>query len=175
MPIASRTYLEAVPSTRVTPESLYRDYGRYVASIAHRLLGRDDEVDDLTQDVFLAAHRGLHNLRDPDAAKAWLASITVRLARRKLRVRHVRMMLGLLSDADCEDVASPDASPEDRSLVARVYRLLDKLPADERIAWTLRYLEGQKLDVIAEICGISLATAKRRITAAQEHVRRGLE
>ena len=36
----------------------YRLYSRYVAAIAIRLIGRDDEVDDVVQDVFLRAHRG---------------------------------------------------------------------------------------------------------------------
>jgi len=166
--------LEVVPSSEITPESLYRDYGRYVASIAHRLLGRDDEVDDVIQDVFLAAHRGLDQLRDPGAVKGWLAAITVRTARHKLRMRKVRAFFHLDAASEHETVSSADASPEDRTLVAQVYRLLDELPADERIAWTLRHLEGEKLDVVADFCGISLATAKRRIQAAQDHLKRGL-
>jgi DNA-directed RNA polymerase specialized sigma24 family protein len=45
-------------------EALFRQYAPYVARIGHRLLGRGDEVDDLVQDVFLAAHRGLTRLRE---------------------------------------------------------------------------------------------------------------
>jgi RNA polymerase sigma-70 factor (ECF subfamily) len=165
--------LEVVPPAHLTPESIYRDYARYVASIAHRLLGRDDEVDDVIQDVFLAAHRGLADLREPGAIKGWLAAITVRTARHKLRMRKLRAFFHLDSESEDEPSAT-DASPEDRTLVGQVYRLLDELPADERIAWTLRHLEGEKLDVVAEMCGISLATAKRRIQSAQDHLKRGL-
>ena len=171
--VVTRARLEVVPPSELTPAGLYRDYSRYVAAIAHRLLGRDDEVDDLVQDVFLAAQSGLGRLREPAAVKGWLASITVRIARRKLRMRRVRTMLHLDAD-DSYDVASEDASPETRALVKRVYAALDRIPADERIAWTLRHIEGEKLDAVAEICGISLATAKRRIAAAQERLQRGL-
>ena len=52
---------------------LFRRYAPYVATIGLRLLGRDDELDDLVQDVFIEAHRGLHSLRTPDAIKGWLA------------------------------------------------------------------------------------------------------
>jgi hypothetical protein len=41
-------------------DTLFRRYASYVAAIAHRLLGRDDDVDDTVQEVFLAAIRGLH-------------------------------------------------------------------------------------------------------------------
>jgi RNA polymerase sigma-70 factor, ECF subfamily len=42
------------------------------------------------------------------------------------------------------------------------------LPVDQRIAWSLRYLEGEPLDAIAATCGCSLSTAKRRVGAAKE-------
>jgi DNA-directed RNA polymerase specialized sigma24 family protein len=63
---------------------LFRRYASYVATIGIRLLGRDDELDDLVQEVFIEAYRGLHQLRSADAAKAWLARITVRRATRRL-------------------------------------------------------------------------------------------
>jgi RNA polymerase sigma-70 factor (ECF subfamily) len=46
------------------------------------------------------------------------------------------------------------------------------VPPRDRIAWTLRYIEGQQLEEVAGICGCSLATAKRRISAAQERIER---
>jgi len=71
-------------------DSLFRRYAPYVAAVAHRLLGRDDDVDDTVQEVFLVAVRGIHAVRDPAAVKAWLARIAVRVARRKLQKRRLR-------------------------------------------------------------------------------------
>lgn len=149
-----------------TLEGWFRRYSPYVARIALRLLGRDDDVDDVVQDVFLTAHRGLHDLRDPAAIRGWLATVTVRVARRKLAVRRVRAFFHLDAEASYDDVASTSASPEDRALLARIYVVLDGLPAPDRIAWTLRFVEGEKLADVARLCGCSLATAKRRIDAA---------
>src|SRR4051812_49898973 len=73
----------------------FRLYARYVAAIALRLLGRDDEVDDVVQEVFLSAAGGLGRLRDPEALKGWLATVTVRLAGRRLRARRMRAWLHL--------------------------------------------------------------------------------
>ena len=145
---------------------LFRRYAPYVAKIGYRLLGRDSEVDDLVQDVFLAAHRGLRSLRSRDAIKGWLATVTVRQARRRLRARRVRIMLHLDSSPDYVEVVDESATSEQRTLVSQVYEVLDRLPVNQRIAWSLRHIEGESLERVAELSGCSLATAKRRIKAA---------
>ena len=155
-------------------EEAFARFAPYVASIGLRILGRRDEVDDLVQDVFLVAARGLESLRDPSATKAWLATVAVRTARKKLRRRRLKMMLSLDHAPDYEDVTDPAASPEVRAMLKSIYGTLDRLPADERIAWSLRYVEGEKLDRIALLCGCSLATAKRRINRAQETIRKAV-
>ncbi len=153
-------------------DALFRRYAPYVARVALRILGRSDEVDDLVQDVFLAAHRGLGRLREPAAVKGWLATVAVRSARRRLRARRLRAFFGLDRPADYAEVADGAASPETRALLARLYRVLDGLPAAERIAWALRHVEGERLDRVALLCGCSLATAKRRVAAAQATLER---
>jgi len=145
---------------------VFRRYSPYVAAVAHRLLGRDSEVDDTVQEVFLVAVRGLSRVRDPGAVKAWLARIAVRSARRRLRLRRVRAVFGLCDAAGYESIADAGASPEQRTLLRRVYLVLDTLPADQRIAWTLRHIEGERLEAVAALTSCSLATAKRRIAAA---------
>lgn len=146
--------------------SAFRAYGRYVAWIGMRILGRREDVDDLVQDVFLDAVRGIDRLRDPGAAKAWLATLTVRKARRVLRKRRMMRFLGMDEGADYGEIVDETASSSQRVMIADLYRMLDTLPTEERLAWTLRHLEGEQLDRVAELCGCSLATVKRRIAAA---------
>jgi RNA polymerase sigma-70 factor (ECF subfamily) len=148
----------------------FRQYSPYVAAIALRLLGRDHEIDDVVQDVFLHAFRGADKLRQKDAFKAWLATITVRVARRRLRMRRLRGWLRFDRSPDYESVVAPGASPEDRALLGRVYRILDMVPVEQRLAWALRYVHGSDLEEVAQACGCSLATVKRRIAAAQAAV-----
>jgi len=172
------TPLRVLPTPEPTAEvdtrsldAVFRAYSRYVATVAARLLGRDDEVDDVVQTVFLTALKGLERLREPKAAKGWLATVTVRVASRRLRFRKVRAMVGLDDTPEyVETVVAPGATPDERVLLSRVYTVLDELPVNERIAWTLRYMEGERLEDVARIAGCSLATAKRRIAAAQEAI-----
>jgi RNA polymerase sigma-70 factor, ECF subfamily len=154
----------------VTLEALMQRYERYVAGIAVRLLGRDDQdIDDVVQDVFWKAWRHLPSLTDMQAARGWLAVVTTRVVRRKRVRRRFRRFFHV--DSPSEDVPAPGASAEEMATLTRVYAELDRLPIDDRLAWSLRYIEGEQLGTVAEACGCSLATAKRRIQAAQGALR----
>ncbi len=164
--------LRSEPSLEATLDldGLFRRYAPYVAAIAHRLLGRDEEVDDTIQEVFVAAVRGVHAVRDPAAIRGWLARVTVRVARQRLRKRRLRVFLGLDEPVVYDSVVDQSASAEQRTLLARVYGILDRLPPNERIAWSLRHIEGEPLENVASLAGCSLATAKRRIAAAAQKI-----
>lgn len=149
-------------------DDAYRRFAPYVAAIAVRILGRSDELDDLVQDVFVEATRGIASLAEPQAIRGWLARIAVRASVRRLRRRRLLRALYLAIDdhADYDALAAPDATPEQRAMVARVYRALDALPLDERVAWVLRHVQGATLDEAAALCGCSLSTYQRRLRRA---------
>ena len=156
---------EACPGPAADPmETLFRDHARYVAAIALRILGRDDEVDDVVQEVFLAAIGGLRDCSSAPAVRGWLATVTVRRASRRLRLRRLRAILGLGRPAP--SLPAPEANPEERVQLHRIYAALDELPVEQRVAWVLRHGEGEPLEDVARLCGCSIATAKRRIAAA---------
>jgi RNA polymerase sigma-70 factor (ECF subfamily) len=161
------TLVSAPPATDLA--SVYARYAPYVAAVAFRLLGRDDEIDDVVQEVFVVATRGLRKLREAGAIKGWLATVAVRHATRRLRRRRLRGFLGLDSATE-NDIAASSSDPADRVLLARVYAVLDEMAANERVAWVLHHVEGESLPEVARLCGCSLATVKRRIAAAKRRV-----
>ncbi len=110
---------------------------------------------------------GLHQLRSPDAAKAWLARITVRRATRRLRRRRLRSFFSLESLPSDARLVDDSATPEETAEVASTYRLVERIPVRQRVVWVLKHVEGETLDAIAEICGISKATVQRRLRAAE--------
>jgi RNA polymerase sigma-70 factor (ECF subfamily) len=150
-------------------EALYRRHAATALNLAVRIQGSTSDVEDIVHDAFVRAHQRIGELREPAAFRSWLGSIVVRLVRSRLRRRRLVAMLGLASPepVDLDAVASPNADPEVRALLAQVYALLQTLPADERIAWTLRHVERHRLESVAALVGCSLATAKRRISRAQ--------
>jgi RNA polymerase sigma-70 factor (ECF subfamily) len=154
-------------------EQAFRAHAPQVATLALRILGRREEADDLVQDVFMKAGGWLPKLHDPAAVRAWLLKVTVRLAWRRLRRRRWRVALGLEGSYDYAEVARKGyLSPEDSALLAEVYRILDRVPARERLAWSLRHVDGERLEDVAERCACSLATAKRWIATVQARLQK---
>jgi RNA polymerase sigma-70 factor (ECF subfamily) len=170
----SASVTDAAPTkaenTEVLPlafEEVFRRYAPYVGAVVLQLIGRPGDVDDVVQDVFIQAHRGLSKLRDPSAVRPWLRRIAVRRARRWLRTRWVRRWFGE-SDVDAQvDLTDASATPEERAQIAHVYRMLERMPRDERIVWVLRIVEGETLESVAELLGCSVSTVQRRLRAAQ--------
>ena len=150
-------------------ETLYRRHAEFAFNLAARIQGSATDVEDVVHDAFLKAQERLGDLRDSAAFRPWLGSIVVRLVRTRLRRRKLLRALGLTTPepVEIESIAAVDADPEARALLAQVYALLQTLAADDRIAWTLRYVERHRLETVAVMMDCSLATAKRRIARAQ--------
>ena len=94
----------------LTVEELFVEYRSYVATVAMRILGDPQGADDVVQETFISAHKHLKQLRDPGAAKGWLARIAVRHAQATLRRRKLKRFVGLDSVPDYFAIA-PEASP----------------------------------------------------------------
>lgn len=148
--------------------ALFNEYERYVASIGSRILGSSHGVDDLVQDVFLVIYQEFHKLKDLTSIKAWLATIATRLAWRQRGRPWLYSKLSLTQVEELSPIESPEASPE---LQADLSVLLDRLrsmPESLRDPWLLRFIDGETLPRIAELCECSQSTVQRRLREAGE-------
>jgi RNA polymerase sigma-70 factor (ECF subfamily) len=139
-------------------------YGAMVERLLRRVLGHDPDLEDLVQDAFANVLGSIGQVREGAAVKGWIASIAVHTAHRAIRRRKLARWLAIFHPAS-EPVSPPAHEP--REALRRVYELLDRLPTDERIAFTLRYIEEMPLEEVAVASGVSLATIKRRLSRAE--------
>ena len=169
--VAGSTSLSDIDS-RARLADLYAKYALFVARFASRLLPRQDEVEDVVQEVFLIAAKQLDDLKDPPKVRGWLKVVTLRRAGHFLRWTRVRARLGTFAATSSDEhlLVSPAASPEDRAALRELLVVLERMPIDLRIAWSLRRMHEETVESIAELTGCSLATAKRRIAAAQRFI-----
>lgn len=150
---------------------LFDRHGPHVRRVLQRVLGPDQDLADLLQEVFVAALRDLRKLEDADAISGWLVGIAVHLARRRIRTRTRWRWLLPTAPQDLPEVAVPGPDGAASEQLRASYALLTELPADERIAFCLRFVEGMELTEVAAACDVSLATAKRRLRRAEDAFR----
>jgi RNA polymerase sigma-70 factor (ECF subfamily) len=140
----------------------------HVERMLTRILGFCSELDDLTQEVFIRAFARIAELREPESLRAWLNSFAVFVAREAIRRKRRRRWLVFLPTGETPEPAASVASLEARTALRVFYEVLDGFGTDERIAFTLRFVEGMELTEVAEACQVSLATIKRRLKRASD-------
>ena len=149
---------------------LYRRHVRYVAGALHRVLRRDEDVDDALQHAFADAHLGLPKLLDPAGVRAWVTRIAIRRAHDRLAAERRRAMLrGALAL-----VLPPAGNPTDRGPVDALQEALSRLHPSYAIPWVLSEIAGHTIDEVASLCGVSPSTAKRHIARATSALERRL-
>lgn len=149
-------------------QALFERHTAMASGLAFRLMGRDEDVDDLVQESFTQALAGLHRLEDPQAFSSWLCAIVVRTAHKILRRRGLLSRLGLRApDAiDVDSLVGRDVPADVACEVRQIYGAIGKLPAKLRVPFVLRRVERMALEDVAKAVGVSRATAKRRIALA---------
>ncbi len=151
---------------------LFNAHRPYVARIGRRILGAGSEVDDLIQDVFLATVRGADKIKDPRRLRAWLGTVTTRMAKRR-RFRRAAQPISGEDVHDLVDLASEEGpGPESTADLSGNVRKLLSLPDELRTPWLLKHLEGRTLEDVAKQCDCSLSTAARRIQLASGKIKR---
>lgn len=133
-----------------------------------RLVGPVSEREDMVQEVFIAAFKGIDRFRGEAAFSTWLYRIVAHVAYAHLR-RRKRAPVPL----ELEDLPppSPDSSPETlaehREQLQQIMRALDSLKPKKRIAFVLRVVEGLSLEEIGQIVGARPAAVGQRVRHAR--------
>ncbi|HEY4826405.1 MAG TPA: sigma-70 family RNA polymerase sigma factor [Solirubrobacteraceae bacterium] len=161
-------------------ELVVRHADRVYAAL--RRFGLDaDEADEVAQEVFLRAWRGLARFEERSQFSTWLYRIAFNEAQRRLSRRPPPRAE---SDPDRDDVVlslpeSPELGPEaqtlDREFEGALEQALDELPAEWRAAVVLRDIEGLSTRDAAEVVGIREASFKSRLHRGRMQLRALLE
>ncbi|MEW5738188.1 MAG: sigma-70 family RNA polymerase sigma factor [Myxococcota bacterium] len=153
---------------------LYRRYAPGLLEVATHLLRSVPAAEDVLHDAFLLAYSRLGQLRAASQFRGWLLAIIVSLVKKRLRRQRLLRWVGLeaVADAPLDVQARDGASVEARGELAVLDAALKALPVAQRMAWMLRYVEGEKLDDVALAMGKSLATTKRYLAKAEAHLAR---
>ncbi len=166
-------------------DSIVRRYQRRVFRVLFVHLGDADSADTLTQECFLRAYRKRESFRGQCRIDTWLLRIAVNLAhdhRRSRRSSFWKRLVGLEGndpDTAPPEFADPRGSPE-RVILARrqlqaVWTAANRLPAQQRAVFLLRFAEEMTLSEIAAVMDWKLGSVKTHLFRAIGAVRTALK
>jgi RNA polymerase sigma-70 factor (ECF subfamily) len=173
---SQRSAVEVVEGLRAgeewASEAIWDRYSDQVGRFFARALGRStDDVEDLTQEVFLRILTRPRAIRDPAALREFIMGVASRVLKNRFRYRWIRRIVHLSEDGQLPDLAETAGGDEaTRQALQRCYAIVDHLNARERAAFVLRYLEEMTLDEVAASLAISRSSAKRLVKSATSKV-----
>ncbi len=160
---------------------LYRKYERRVYRQCYRMLGNQEDAEDMTQEVFLQLFRKAHTFRGESNFSTWLYRLTVNMVLMQLRRRRRwREAVTPLEMAPGSDEASSDVLTVASTRPAQATNMLDRIGLDNAIAqlssgyreiFLLHDLEGYRHDEISKMLGISEGTSKSQLHKARNRMR----
>jgi len=153
-------------------------YQHRIVGLVGRYLRDQDEVQDVAQEAFIKAYRALPRFRGDSAFYTWLYRIAINTAKNHL-VSRSRRPPDSDVDVDMEegtyyeslsDTVNPENSLATDQLEAVVYKAIDDLAEDLKVAVTLREFEGLSYEEIAEVMDCPVGTVRSRIFRAREAI-----
>jgi RNA polymerase sigma-70 factor, ECF subfamily len=165
---------------------LVERWQRKIRGAVYRVVRSEEEAQDICQEAFLKAFRGLHAFKQESRFSSWLYQIALNLSRDRLRRRKTRNWVSL-DDLDEGVPPGSQRAPaegerwvEVLELQERVASAVAALPEEQREAVILKEYQGLTFPEIAEIQGVPVSTVKTRLyrglsVLRERLVRQGLE
>lgn len=172
---------ELVARVRAGDEEAFRlifeRYSRPILGFIFDMVGDRNAAEDLAQETFVRAFRGLGSLRDESKLSTWLFQIAKNVARESLRERR---RTGARVEIDDEEVffelhderPTPAGQLLDKELSGVIRKALMRLDEDKRLVFTLKVLQHRSYEEIAEITGFSVGKLKTDLHRARAEMRR---
>jgi len=163
-----------IAGERAAQEDFYRRYRRVVAANLYRVLHDQRDLDDLVQEVFVIAFRGLPRFRREARLSTWLYRICVNVALGKIRSASRRPVpIPVASpepehDATAVGPETPERLLQRQQSRERVYQILQRLAPKKRMVLYLHEIEGHDLKEIAYLVGANPVTVRTRLFYARK-------
>jgi len=137
---------------------------RGVYYLALDLTGNHHDAEDLSQEVFIKAHRGLARFRGESGMYTWLRRIAINTYLNKKRKKALTLMRFFGEDDDADRSSNEDRSPaqdaEGTNVREHINRALEKLTSRERTAFVLRHHQDMSTREVAESMEVASGTVK---------------
>jgi RNA polymerase sigma-70 factor (ECF subfamily) len=160
-------------------EPLVQKYSPRIFAMARRYARREDEIEDVVQEIWSKAYQRLGTFRGEAPFEHWLMRLAVRTCYDFLRGHQRNRESSFTELTDAENdwldrcVTAPEQTTEDADAARQlVQRILEELPADARLVITLLEIEDRSVKEIAALTGWSPTLVKVRAFRARAKMKR---
>jgi RNA polymerase sigma-70 factor (ECF subfamily) len=164
-----------VSGDQAAHRELFQRERRRVHVILFRVLGSNADMEDLLQEVFIEVFRSIPGFRGEAALGTWLDRIAVRVAYTHITRRRVETVrLSIVPEPAAHQPGADDRAMT-REAAAHLYGALERMPASQRVAFTLHVVDGRPLKQVAESMDASVVATKVRVWRAWRALRKAGE
>ena len=158
---------------------IFERYSRPVIGFIYDMVSDRELSEELAQETFVRAFRGIHGMNPETKLSTWLFGIARNVARESLRARVRSNKQIALDDESVMDLSDNKPVPVDRLLSKElnelIRRALEALDEDKRVVFTLKVFHQCSYEEIAEITGFSMAKLKTDLHRARAEMRRRIK
>ena len=164
-------------------KKLVDEWQDMVYNTAVSIVQNEDDADDITQDVFIQVYQSVSSFKGESKFSTWLYRIVISKAldhvkkkKRKKRFGFMQSLFGTEGEENIqpEEFNHPGVVMENKERAAELFKAMEQLPDNQRIAFTLHKLEAQKYQDIAAIMNLSLTAVESLIARAKGNLRKTL-
>ncbi len=163
---------------------LVDNYQERVYNTAIGIVQNAEDAEDVAQEVFIQVYRSIHNFKGESKLSTWLYRIATTRALDLLRSRKSKKRFGLLQRLfgegnepvfEIPDFNHPGVALDRKESAARLFKAINQLPENQKVAFTLHKLEDLSYHEISEIMKTSLPAVESLMHRAKQNLRKILE
>jgi len=163
---------------------LIEQYKDKVFNTALGFVQNTGDAEDITQEVFIEIFESIKGFKGNSKLSTWIYRITVtksldfiRAKKRKKRFGVITSLFGEKNEIvhDPSDFIHPGIIAENRELSSVLFKALNKLPENQKIAYTFNKIENLSYSEICDVMNISLSSVESLMHRAKKNLRKILE
>ncbi len=162
---------------------LVESYQHMVFNVALGIIQQHEEAEDIAQEVFLQVHQSVKDFKGEAKLSTWLYRITItksldwqRRKNRKKRFGVVQNLFGLNNEViyEAPEFYHPGVAMENKENAATLFKAINVLPDNQKIAFTLNKVEGLSYQDVADVMNVTVASVEAYLHRAKENLRKSL-
>ena len=163
---------------------LVDEYQKKVLNTCNRFVNNREDAEDLTQEVFIEVYRSISGFRGDSKLSTWIYRIAVTKSLDFLRKRKRKKRFGIMKSISSEeklreelkatDISNPGTQAENQDRIKILNEALEKLPENQRVAFTLSKYDELSYQEIAEILETTIPAVESLIHRAKNNLKKRL-